>query len=112
MSSPENASAAALATERGLRHGVDEAYAAVREQLAGSENVTDISTRGLQRLLAVAVKEFSDRQQNGERSPIFSGEDAAVGLTATDAVIVASAVLDALGVEIFELGMWKTWGTV
>jgi hypothetical protein len=33
-----------------------------------------------------------------------------VGLTATDAVILASATLDALGVEIFELGMWKTWG--
>jgi hypothetical protein len=31
-------------------------------------------------------------------------------LTATDAVIAATGILDALGVEIFELGMWKTWG--
>jgi hypothetical protein len=112
MSSPENGLPTAALVADDLRRGVDEGYAAVRAQIAGSENLADLSTRALQQMLAVALKEYAHRQESGERSPIFSAEDADVGLTATDAVIVASAVLDALGVEIFELGMWKTWGAV
>ena len=75
-----------------------------------SENLEQLPDRELQRLLAVAAKEYSRRQQEQEPFAVFGPDQEAVGLTATDAVIVASAVLDALGVEIFELGMWKTWG--
>ena len=72
--------------------------------------VSELSDEDLQHLLAVNTKEYARRQQEAERFPAFGPEQAAVGVTATDAVIVASAVLDALSVEIFELGMWKTWG--
>ena len=72
--------------------------------------IADLSDEDLQQVLAVTTKEYARRQQEAERFPAFGREQAAVGLTATDAVILASAVLDALSVEIFELGMWRTWG--
>jgi hypothetical protein len=31
-------------------------------------------------------------------------------LTATDAMIVASALLKAVNVQVFELGLWQSWG--
>jgi hypothetical protein len=35
-----------------------------------------------------------------------------VSVTGTDAVIAAAAILDAANVEIFELGLWRAWGTL
>jgi hypothetical protein len=78
--------------------------------MSSSESPSDLSDGELQSVLAVMGKEYARRQQQREPFPIFGEHQAPVGLTATDAVIIASAVLDALGVEIFELGMWKTWG--
>jgi hypothetical protein len=82
----------------------------VTTSMSSSESARDLSDAELQSALAVMGKEYATRQQEREPFPIFGAGQAAVGLTATDAVIIASAVLDALGVEIFELGMWKTWG--
>jgi hypothetical protein len=31
-------------------------------------------------------------------------------LTATDAMIVATALLKAVNVQVFELGLWQSWG--
>jgi len=77
---------------------------------AHEETIAELPNRELQSVLATAAKEYARRQQEHEPFGIFGPDQGAVGLTATDAVIVASAVLDALGVEIFELGMWKAWG--
>jgi hypothetical protein len=77
---------------------------------ATAADLTTLSDQDLQWLLARGTREYAQRQQELERFPVFGPEQADAGVTATDAVILASAVLDALGVEIFELGMWKTWG--
>jgi hypothetical protein len=71
-----------------------------------------LSDRELQRMLAAAVLAYSGRQQQGSRFPAFAtGEEEPV-VTGTDAVIAASAILEATNVEIFELGLWRAWGTV
>lgn len=80
--------------------------------IVDGDELRSLSNQDLQWLLARAAKEYAHRQQEGDQFPVFGVEQASVGLAATDAVIVASAVLDALSVEIFELGMWKTWGGV
>jgi hypothetical protein len=80
------------------------------EAIASQEGLRGLSDDDLQQLLALAMKEYSERQQGDHPFPAFGAHQADADLTATDAVIVASAVLDALGVEIFELGMWQTWG--
>jgi hypothetical protein len=80
------------------------------EAIANQEELRGLSDDDLQRLLALATKEYSNRQQGDHPFPAFGDYQAYAALTATDAVIMASAVIDALGVEIFELGMWRTWG--
>jgi len=80
------------------------------EAIANGEELHGLSDDDLQRLLALATKEYSNRQQGDHPFPAFGAHQVHAGLTATDAVILASAVIDALGVEIFELGMWQTWG--
>jgi hypothetical protein len=72
----------------------------------------DLSDRELQTLLASVVKAYAQRQQDGEPFPALAPDEAEYLVTGTDAVIFASALLEATSVEIFELGMWKTWGTV
>lgn len=77
-----------------------------------SPDVGALSDDELQWLLARATREYAQRQQDGSRFAVFGPDQASVGVTATDAVILASSVLDALSVEIFELGMWQTMGGV
>jgi hypothetical protein len=74
--------------------------------------LADLSDRELQRLLAAAVRAYAGRQQDGAQFPAFAPDEQEVLVTGTDAVIAASAILEATSVEIFELGMWKAWGTV
>jgi hypothetical protein len=71
--------------------------------------LAELSDRDLQQLLADAVRAYAGRHQEGARFPAFDPAESRV--TGTDAVIVASAILEATSVEIFELGMWKAWGT-
>lgn len=84
------------------------------EQTVGLEPtaLAGLSDREVQRLLAAAVREYSARQQDGTRFPAFAPDEAEVVVTGTDAVIATSAILEATSVEIFELGMWKAWGTI
>jgi hypothetical protein len=74
--------------------------------------LSDLSDRELQSLLAQAVRAYAARQQDGARFPAFAPDEREVMVTGTDAVITASAILEATSVEIFELGMWKAWGTI
>jgi hypothetical protein len=74
--------------------------------------LADLSDRELQRLLAAAVRAYAGRQQDGARFPAFAPDEQDIPVTGTDAVIAASAILEATSVEIFELGMWKAWGTI
>lgn len=74
--------------------------------------LADLSDRELQELLGAVVRAYAGRQQEGERFPAFSTEDPEMAVTGTDAVITAAAILEAANVEIFELGLWRAWGTV
>jgi hypothetical protein len=84
------------------------------EQAVGLEPtaLAELSDGELQRVLAAAVREYSARQQDGTRFPAFAPGETESVVTGTDAVIVTSAILEATSVEIFELGMWKAWGTI
>jgi hypothetical protein len=84
------------------------------EQVAGAAATRfgDLDDRELQAVLAGAVREYAARQQEGRRFPAFAADEPELPVTGTDAVIAASAILEATSVEIFELGMWKAWGTI
>jgi hypothetical protein len=74
--------------------------------------LADLSDRELQQMLAAAVRAYSGRQQQGSRFPAFAADGPEPVVTSTEAVIAAAAILDATNVEIFELGLWRAWGTL
>lgn len=74
--------------------------------------LADLSDRELQQLLEGVVRAYAGRQQAGESFPAFANDEPEVSVTGTDAVITAAAILEAAKVEIFELGLWRAWGTV
>jgi hypothetical protein len=60
--------------------------------------------------LARAVRRFAEqataREDNGEEKPVAFAPDA---MTATEAMIAVSAILKAVNVQVFELGMWQSF---
>jgi hypothetical protein len=62
----------------------------------------------IQRLLTVATRLYVAKlEQGADFSPFGAAE-----VTATEAIETASRMLDALNLEVFELGMWRARGGV
>ena len=66
-----------------------------------------LSDGEIQALLARAVKLYAERVAAGEAPLAAFPADA--GITATDAVVTTTAILKAVNVQLFELGMWQAW---
>ena len=61
----------------------------------------------IQALLARAVKLYAERiAASDDPLPAFPE---GVEVTATDAVVTTTAILKAVNVQLFELGMWQAW---
>jgi hypothetical protein len=66
----------------------------------------ELSDAFVQRLLAIAVKAYAARvERDGWLAPFGSLEPP----SASEVCLVASQMLDALSIEVFELALWKTW---
>ncbi len=61
----------------------------------------------IQALLARAVRLYAERvaARDAPLSAFPPGEQ----ITATDAVVTTTAILKAVNVQLFELGMWQAW---
>jgi hypothetical protein len=68
------------------------------EQLSDSE---------VQALLARAVQLYAERA--AARDTPLPAFPAGAEVTATDAVVTTTAILKAVNVQLFELGMWQAW---
>ena len=66
-----------------------------------------LSDREIQALLARAVKLYAERATASD-TPLPAFPDGAQ-VTATDAVVTITAMLKAVNVQLFELGMWQAW---
>jgi hypothetical protein len=62
----------------------------------------------VQEALCAAVSLYAEA---AKRDGAFSALPASGRPPATDVLITVSALLEAVDVEVFELGMWKAWGT-
>jgi hypothetical protein len=60
----------------------------------------------VQQLLAAAVSLYAAKVELEGPLPAFSAEALP---TASEVCIAATAMLDAVSVEVFELALWKTW---
>jgi hypothetical protein len=72
--------------------------------LSSPENLSDAE---VQALLARAVRLYAERVAARDTPLPAFPEGAEV--TATDAVVTTTAILKAVNVQIFELGMWQAW---
>jgi hypothetical protein len=64
---------------------------------------TDIQT-----LLGAAVRLYAQRASERDE-PLSAFVAAEAGVTATDAMLATTAILKAVNVATFELGMWQAW---
>ncbi len=66
-----------------------------------------LAPESVQRLLAAAVRAYSrEVAAQPELAPFVRGNTP----SETDIAIISSAMLEAAGIEIFELGLWRAWG--
>jgi len=85
--------------------------AAVLGRAAGDrDSAVALDGEALAELLGAATRAYAARRAAGDRLAPFSGAAGVEGPTATDVAITAAAMLDDAGIEIFELGLWRTWG--
>lgn len=72
-----------------------------------SGSVEEVSDENLSKLIGAALGLFVARVEGGRSVPPF---DTDTELTATDVLIVVSALLDAVNLETFELALWQSFG--
>jgi len=84
---------------------LDQAAKRVAAALRAGEG---LSAEAAQDLLAAGVTAFAARRLGGDKSlPFRQGH----GVTATDAAITTTAILEDVNIAIFELGLWQTMAT-
>lgn len=65
------------------------------------------SDADIQAMLAQAVRLYAERaEENGGALPAFPAD---AEVTATDVMVSTTAMLKAVNLQVFELGMWQSW---
>ena len=85
----------------------DETMAMLARRLTAMspEDAEAVSPALVQDILAALIRLYAARSQAGDRFPPFTD----AGISATEVLIMASAILRTANVELFELGMWQAW---
>jgi hypothetical protein len=68
-----------------------------------------IADADLSRALVSAIRLFAAKAQAGETPELVQGNHS---LSATDGAIAATAILEAVGIEVFELATWQACSNV
>lgn len=66
-----------------------------------------LSDADIQAMLAKAVRLYAERV--AENESVLSAFPAGAPVTATDVMVTTTAMLKAVNLQVFELGMWQTW---
>jgi hypothetical protein len=76
--------------------------------IGAAQNAEGLADSDIQALLGAAVRLYAQRTAEREE-PLPAFDAAAVGVNATDAMLATTAILKAVNVATFELGMWQAW---
>jgi len=85
------------------------ALVAALEAKFGAGELDVLTPEATQALVGVICKIYGANQESGNKYPLLSGRSAVTG---TDAMITCSALLKAVDLQVFELGMWQSWSGV
>ena len=89
----------------------DQALALVRALEAKFEagELDVLTPEATQALMGVICRIYGANQESGNKYSLLSGRAAVTG---TDAMITCSALLKAVDLQVFELGMWQSWSGI
>jgi hypothetical protein len=107
QTSPRARDAATARSEaaRGLLDVAEQLAASLQDWIdAGQAGVFPDQTMRL--LMAALVKIYAAKFDEGQRPALLNVDD---GVSATAVLVTTSALMKALNLEIFELGMWQSW---
>jgi hypothetical protein len=69
--------------------------------------IGSLSDAELQAVMAAAIRSYAARADaSDEPLPALAADS---GVTATEAMLAVSAIMKAVNVQVFELGMWQSW---
>jgi hypothetical protein len=71
-----------------------------------TDDTDALTPQAVQALMAVLCKIYAGQAQADAAPPILESRDA---VAATDVMLVCGALLKAVGLQVFELGMWQSW---
>jgi len=83
--------------------------AAIFAQTIEEDRLTDIPNDSLGQLFASVVRLYAAKAQIGNPPRPFARNS---GITATDVMIGATAMLEGVNVPLFDLALWQSWSTV
>ncbi|MFM9972403.1 MAG: hypothetical protein ACKVQK_28815 [Burkholderiales bacterium] len=106
MSEPERELAEREARMAAATAALDELVKKTTAGLEQGKMVEAVPTESLQKLIAAASRLYAIQFHAGRDIPIFGQ---AHGVTATDTMVVTTAMLKAVNIQLFELGMWQMW---
>ena len=86
------------------------AATALEAAVAEPERLSELDGRILQGLLGSATRAFAARREAGDALEAFAADGPTAAPTPTDVVVTVSAMLESSAIELFELGLWQTWG--
>ncbi len=78
------------------------------ERMLAADELGKIQPHAQQALIAALCKLYAANAEAGERYAILGGRTL---VTATDVMVVCGALLKAVDLQVFELGMWQSWST-
>lgn len=77
-------------------------------ELARTDVANGQEAGAMGRVLAAVAREYTRACERGSVGPVFGDE----AVTVTEVAVLASAMMEAVELEVFELGMWKSLGTI
>jgi hypothetical protein len=85
------------------------AFAAEIEKAFAKGDLSALSPEAVQALMTVLCKVYGANQESGNKYPVLANRTAVTG---TDVMITCGALLKAVDLQVFELGMWQSWSGV
>jgi hypothetical protein len=83
--------------------------AAMIEACLARDELGKVQPHAQQALAAALCRLYAANHEMGERYPILTVREAPV--TATDVMVMCGALLKAVDLQVFELGMWQSWSS-
>ena len=84
-------------------------FAGMLEAKLATGDIDVLTPEAIQALMTVLCKLYSANADAGNKFPVVDGRMAIAG---TDAMILCGALLKAVDLQVFELGMWQSWSGI